>query len=164
MTQPPDSSAYRRAMGRFATGVTVVTARVDEIDHAMTANAFTSVSIDPMLVLVCVELEARFHDAVIEAGLWGVSILDGSGRATSEWLASRGRPLHGQLDRVPHHYGELSGAALLDHSLATMECRTVATYPGGDHTIVLGEVVAIATRDSDDGGLIHYRGRYDRIR
>ncbi|MFL6098385.1 MAG: flavin reductase family protein [Actinomycetales bacterium] len=164
MTQPPDSSAYRRAMGRFATGVTVVTARVDAIDHAMTANAFTSVSIDPMLVLVCVELEARFHDAVIEAGMWGVSILDGSGRATSEWLANRGRPLHGQLDRVPHHYGEVSGAALLDHSLATMECRTVGTYPGGDHTIVLGEVVAIGTRDSDDGGLIHYRGRYDRIR
>ena len=164
MTHPPESSAYRRAMGRFATGVTVVTARVGGIDHAMTANAFTSVSIDPMLVLVCVEREARFHDAVLETGEWGVSVLDGTGRATSEWLATHGRPLHGQLDRVPHHYGELTGAALLDASLATMECRTVATYPGGDHTIVLGEVIAIATRDSDDGGLIHYRGRYDRIR
>lgn len=163
MTQPPDESAYRRAMGRFATGVTVVTARLDGIDHAMTANAFASVSIDPLLVLVCVEREARFHDAVIEAGLWGVSILDGSARATSEWLATRGRPLHGQLDRVPHHYGEASGAALIDQSIATMECRTVAGHPGGDHTIVVGEVLAIATRDTDDGGLIHYRGRYDRI-
>jgi flavin reductase (DIM6/NTAB) family NADH-FMN oxidoreductase RutF len=151
-------------MGRFATGVTVVTARVGEIDHAMTANAFASVSIEPMLVLVCVEREARFHDAVMETGEWGVSVLDGSGRATSEWLATRGRPLHGQLDRVPHHYGALTGAALLDASLATMECRTVASYPGGDHTIVLGEVIGIATKDSDDGGLIHYRGRYDRIR
>jgi flavin reductase (DIM6/NTAB) family NADH-FMN oxidoreductase RutF len=151
-------------MGRFPTGVTVVTTRVAGIDHAMTANAFTSVSIDPMLVLVCVELEARFHDAVMETGEWGVSVLDGSGRATSEWLSTRGRPLHGQLDRVPHHYGELTGAPLLDASLATMECRTVANYPGGDHTIVLGEVIGIATRDSDDGGLIHYRGRYDRIR
>jgi flavin reductase len=151
-------------MGRFATGVTVVTARVDGIDHAMTANAFASVSLEPMLVLVCVEGEARFHDAVMETGEWGVSILDGTGRATSEWLATRGRPLHGQLDRIPHHYGDLTGAALLDASLATMECRTVAAYPGGDHTIVLGEVIAIDTRDSDDGGLIHYRGRYDRIR
>jgi flavin reductase (DIM6/NTAB) family NADH-FMN oxidoreductase RutF len=150
-------------MGRFASGVTVVTTRVGEIDHAMTANAFTSVSLEPMLVLVCVELEARFHDAVIETEQWGVSILDGSARAASEWLSTRGRPLHGQLDRVPHHYGQITGAALLDQSLATMECRTVASYPGGDHTIVLGEVLAVATRDSDDGGLIHFRGRYDRL-
>jgi flavin reductase (DIM6/NTAB) family NADH-FMN oxidoreductase RutF len=150
-------------MGRFASGVTVVTARVGEIDHAMTANAFASVSLEPMLVLVCVEQEARFHDAVMAAGQWGVSVLDGSARATSEWLATRGRPLHGQLDRVPHHYGPVTGAALLEQSLATMECRTVGSFPGGDHTIVVGEVLAIGTRDSDDGGLIHYRGRYDRI-
>jgi flavin reductase len=151
-------------MGRFASGVTVVTARVREIDHAMTANAFASVSLEPMLVLVCVEQEARFHDAVMAAGQWGVSVLDGSGRAVSEWLATRGRPLHGQLDRVPHHYGAVTGAALLEQSLATMECRTVGSFPGGDHTIVVGEVLAIGTRDSDDGGLIHFRGRYDRIR
>jgi flavin reductase (DIM6/NTAB) family NADH-FMN oxidoreductase RutF len=151
-------------MGRFASGVTVVTARVGEIDHAMTANAFASVSLEPMLVLVCVEQEARFHDAVMAAGQWGVSVLDGSGRAVSEWLATRGRPLHGQLDRVPHHYGAVTGAALLEQSLATMECRTVGSFPGGDHTIVVGEVLAIGTRDSDDGGLIHFRGRYDRIR
>ena len=150
-------------MGRFASGVTVVTARAGSIDHAMTANAFTSVSLDPMLVLVCVELEARFHDAVTDAGEWGVSILDGSARGVSEWLATRGRPLHGQLDRVPHHRGPVTGAALLDQSLATLECRTVGTYPGGDHTIVLGEVLAVATRDSDDGGLVHFRGRYDRL-
>jgi flavin reductase (DIM6/NTAB) family NADH-FMN oxidoreductase RutF len=150
-------------MGRFASGVTVVTARAGSIDHAMTANAFTSVSLDPMLVLVCVEVEARFHDAVTETGEWGVSVLDGSARAASEWLATRGRPLHGQLDRVPHHRGPVTGAALLDQALATLECRTVATYPGGDHTIVLGEVVSVATRDSDDGGLVHFRGRYERL-
>jgi flavin reductase len=150
-------------MGRFASGVTVVTARVGQIDHAMTANAFASVSLEPMLVLVCVEQEARFHDAVMAAGQWGVSVLDGSARAASEWLATRGRPLHGQLDRVPHHYGPVTGAALLEQSLATMECRTVGSFPGGDHTIVVGEVLAIGTRDSDDGGLIHFRGRYDRI-
>ncbi len=150
-------------MGRFASGVTVVTARVGAIDHAMTANAFTSVSLEPMLVLVCVEQEARFHDAVTEAGEWGVSILDGSARATSEWLATRGRPLHGQLDRVPHHRGPATGTALLDQSLATLECRTVGAYPGGDHTIVVGEVLSIGTRDSDDGGLVHFRGRYERL-
>ena len=158
-----DQASFRRAAGRFATGVCVLSAVDGGMDHAMTANAFTSVSLEPMLVLVCVELEARFHDAVIETERWGVSILDGSARAVSEWLSTRGRPLHGQLDRVPHHYGEVTGAALLDQSLATMECRTVASYPGGDHTIVLGEVLSVATRDSDDGGLIHFRGRYDRL-
>jgi flavin reductase (DIM6/NTAB) family NADH-FMN oxidoreductase RutF len=159
----PEPSAYRRAMGRFASGVTVVTTRAGDIDHAMTANAFTSVSLEPMLVLVCVELEARFHDAVVDAGVWGVSVLNGSGRAASEWLATRGRPLHGQLDRIAHHVGPVTGVPLLDESLATMECRTAAVYPGGDHSIVLGEVVAIATQDSDDGALVHFRGRYDRL-
>jgi flavin reductase len=159
----PDPSAYRRAMGRFATGVTVITTRVGDIDHAMTANTFTSVSMDPLLVLVCVELEARFHDAVMESGTWGISVLDGSARAVSEWLATRGRPLHGQLDQVPHGYGPVTGAALLDASIATLECRTFAAYPGGDHTILVGEVVGISTHDSDNGGLVHYRGRYDRI-
>jgi flavin reductase (DIM6/NTAB) family NADH-FMN oxidoreductase RutF len=161
--EPPDPSAYRRAMGRFASGVAIVTTRAGEIDHAMTVNAFTSVSLEPMLVLVCVEVEARFHDAVIDSGVWGVSVLDGSGRAASDWLATRGRPLHGQLDRLPHHVGPVTGVSLLDASLATMECRTTAVYPGGDHSILLGEVVGIATRDSDDGALVHFRGRYDRL-
>jgi flavin reductase len=150
-------------MGRFASGVTVVTARLGEMDHAMTANAFTSVSVDPLLVLVCVEKEARFYDAILEAGQWGVSVLDGSARATSEWLSTRGRPLHGQLDLVPHHVGPVTGAPLLDASLATLECRTTAVYPGGDHVIVVGEVLAVVSRDSDEGGLVYYRGRYDRL-
>jgi flavin reductase len=160
---PPDPSAYRRAMGRFASGVCVVTTELAGVSHAMTANAVTSVSVEPLLVLVCVEREARFHDAVIETGLWGVSVLDGSARALSEWLATRGRPLHGQLDRAPHRPGPLTGVPLLEQSLATLECRTVASYPGGDHTIVLGEVLSVGTHDSDDGALVYYRGRYDRL-
>jgi flavin reductase (DIM6/NTAB) family NADH-FMN oxidoreductase RutF len=149
-------------VGRFATGVTVVTAVDGGIDHAMTANAFTSVSLDPLLVLVCVENEARFYDAIIDAGAWAVSILDASARPVADWLATRGRPLHGQLDRIPLRRG-VTGAALLEQSTAWLECRTQAVHPGGDHTIVVGEVLAIGTRDSDDGGLIHFRGRYDRI-
>ena len=94
------------AVGRFATGVTVVTAVDGGLDHAMTASAFTSVSLDPMLVLVCVENEARFHDAIIAAGAWAVSILDASARPVAEWLATRGRPLHGQLDRIPFRGAE----------------------------------------------------------
>ena len=87
-------------MGRFATGVTVLTTRVRDLDHAMTASALTSVSLEPMLLLVCVEREGRFHDAVVEAGVWGVSVLSAHDRPGADWLATRGRPLHAQLDRI----------------------------------------------------------------
>ncbi len=162
---PPevDAGVFRRAMGRFVTGVTVVTTTTGGIDHAMTANAFTSVSLDPPLVLVCVEREARFHDAVEEAGVWSVSVLDSTARAVSAWLATRGRPLHGQLDRVPHHRGPLTGTALLDQSLATLECRTTALHAGGDHSIVVGEVLGAWLHEDDAGALVYYRGGYDRL-
>ena len=160
---PVDVGVFRRAMGRFATGVTVVTTLERGVDHAMTANAFASVSLDPLLVLVCVEQEARFHDAVQAAGVWSVSILDGSARAVAAWLATRGRPLHGQLDRVPHHRGLQTGTALLDQSLATMECRTTALHAGGDHTIVVGEVLAAELPEREGAALVYYRGAYGRL-
>ena len=147
--QPADPevapAAYRRAMGHFATGVTVVTTRVGTFDHAMTASAFTSVSLEPVLVLVCVDKEARFRDAVVESGFWAASILSTSGRRAADWFATKGRPLVGQLDRYPHHRG-VTGAALLDGSLAWLECRTRAVYDGGDHDIVLGAVLAAVVR------------------
>src|SRR5664279_779430 len=103
-TDPPDVDTFRRAMGRFATGVTVLTTPTRDVDHAMTASALTSVSLEPLLLLVCIDREGRFHDAVLEAGLWGVSVLTADQRPVADWLATRGRPLHGQLDRVPHHH------------------------------------------------------------
>jgi flavin reductase len=158
-----DVSRFRRAMARFATGVTVVTTFSRGIDHAMTANAFTSVSLDPLLVLLCVEQDARFHDAVEEAGVWSVSILDDTARPAAAWLATRGRPLHGQLDRVPHHRGPVTGTALLDQSLATLECRTTALHPAGDHTIVVGEVLSVELPDAPSGTLLYHRGRYSHL-
>lgn len=159
-----DVARFRRALARFATGVTVVTTVVDGIDHAMTASAFTSVSLDPLLVLVCVEQDARFHDAVTEAGVWGVSVLDDTARPAAQWLATRGRPLHGQLDRVEHHRGEVTGVALLEQSLAALECRTTAVHPAGDHSIVVGEVLAIDLPDSPAGPLLYHRGAYTHLR
>jgi flavin reductase (DIM6/NTAB) family NADH-FMN oxidoreductase RutF len=150
-------------MARFATGVTVVTTVVDGVDHAMTASAFTSVSLDPLLVLICVEQDARFHDAVIESGVWGVSVLDGTARVASQWLATRGRPLHGQLDRVAHHRGPSTGVALLDQSLSTLVCRTTDVHPAGDHSIVVGEVLAIELPDDPGQPLLYHRGGYTHL-
>jgi flavin reductase len=159
-----DSDSFRRVVGRFATGVTVVTTCVDGVDHAMTASAFTSVSLDPLLVLVCVEKDARFHDAVLESGSWAVSVLSGSGRRAAEWLATRGRPLGGQMDRVPHHRGDITGAALLDDALAWLQCRTTAVYDAGDHDVVLGAVVEVTSSQVEAPPLIYYRGAYRELR
>jgi flavin reductase len=161
--QLPTIEAYRRAMGRFATGVTVLTTRGAGHDHAMTANAVTSVSLEPLLVLVCVEREARFHDAIVETGIWGVSILAAADRPVADWLATRGRPLHGQLDRIPHHPGPRTGVALLDGALATLECRTTDVHAAGDHSIVVGEVVSVVTAEPPADALLYYRGRYEKL-
>lgn len=160
---PVDTGAFRKAMGRFPTGVTVVTTTHAGLDHAMTANSFTSVSLEPPLVLFCVEREARFHEAVEAAGVWSVNVLDDSARAVAAWLATRGRPLHGQLERLAHRRGPLTGTALLDQSLATLECRTVALHPGGDHTIFVGEVLGLELAESGAGALVYYRGQYGHL-
>jgi flavin reductase (DIM6/NTAB) family NADH-FMN oxidoreductase RutF len=156
----PDIDTFRRAMGRFVTGVTMLTTRSRDVDYAMTASALTSVSLEPLLVLVCIEREARFHDTVLEAGIWGISVLSGAHRSTADWLATRGRPLHGQLDRIPHHHGPQTGVALLDGSLSTFECRTTAVHPAGDHSIVLGAVVSVTSATHSGPALVYYRGRY----
>jgi flavin reductase (DIM6/NTAB) family NADH-FMN oxidoreductase RutF len=160
---PVDEGLFRRTVARFPTGICIVTTLDAGIDHAMTVSAFSSVSLDPLLVLICVEVEARFHDAVTAAGFWGVSVLDGGGRATAAWLATRGRPLHGQLDRTPHHRGPITGVALLDAATATLECRTQAVYPGGDHSIVVGEVVSAAVSENAESALVHHRGAYKHL-
>lgn len=159
---PVDVADFRRAVGHFASGVTVVTTLAGRTDHAMTASAFTSVSLEPVLVLVCVDKDARFRDAVLESGTWGVSVLAAGHRLAAEWFAMKGRPLIGQLDRFPHRRGA-TGAALLDGATAWLECRTHAVYDGGDHDIVVGAVLWAAEGDRDAHPLVYHRGRYVRL-
>lgn len=147
---PATSRAFRDVLGRFASGVTVATTVADGVDHAMTASAFCSVSLDPPLVLVVVDRRNRFHDAVLASGTWGVSVLSEDGQDDASWLARRGRPLEDQLDRVPHRRGAATGVALLERAIAWLECRTWQTYDGGDHTIVVGEVVDASVRADAD--------------
>lgn len=155
-----DRTAYRRAAGRLPTGILVVATTLDGADHAMTVSAFTSVSLDPLLVLFCAEKIARFHDTVLEAGFWSVSVLDENGEKTARWLATRGRPLEGQLDGIAHHPGPVTGAPVLDEALSVLECRTTAVYDGGDHSIVVGEVVGVSDAGEGRGPLLHHAGRY----
>lgn len=169
LAEPPDGTvpavgvdpdAYRRVIGRFATGIAVVTTRADGIDHAMTVNSLTSVSLDPVLVLFCAEKVARFHGAVLTTGRWAVSILGEGAETTSRWFASRGRRLDDQLAATPFTRGEITGAAVLSDAIGVLECRTRAVYDGGDHTIVLGDVLSAVGGDGPVRPLLHYGGTY----
>lgn len=158
---PIDDRAFRDALGRFGSGVTVVTTVLDGIDHAMTASAFTSVSLRPPQVLICADNRSRFTEAVLSTGTWGVSILAEGNRDASAWFARRGRPLAGQLAAFGHFRGD-TGVALIDDALAWLECLTVATHPGGDHTIIVGDVVSARVGEGDDP-LMYYRSHYGTI-
>lgn len=159
-----DPVEYRRVVGRFATGVTVVTAVLDGEHSAMTCSSFTSVSLDPVLVLFCPERVSRFHDVVLSAGAFAVSVLAQGQEDLSRRFAVRGRPLEGQFDGLPHALGPVTGAVVFDCALATLECRTVSAVEAGDHTVVIGEVLGLGVPDPDGDPLLYYEGRYRAFR
>jgi len=161
----PGQEAFRQAVGQFVTGITVVATATGGVTHAMTVSSFTSVSLDPLLILVCVDRAARLHDAVISAGTWAVSILSEEHEPTARWLATKGRPLDTSLNGHPHHPGPVTGHPILDDALASLECRTYAVHPGGDHTILVGQVLSVTGPGSGDvpGPLLYHAGRYRRL-
>lgn len=150
-------------MGRFPTGVTVVGATEDDQPLVMTASSFTSVSLDPLLVLVCVARSTRFHPAVLASGEWGVSFLAAHQEQLSRRFAVHGRDLDESLDGVPYHLGRVTGVPLLDGSLVTLECRTTATHDGGDHTIVVGAVLDLEVGADPTPALLWHRGSYGTL-
>ena len=158
-----DPAEFRLAAGQIPTGILVVSTSLAGVPHSMTVSAFTSVSLDPVLVLFCAEKIARFHDAVLAAGSWAVSVLDEDSEKISRWLATRGRPLDGQLDGVAYHPGPVTGAPILDGALSALECRTTAVHDGGDHSIVVGEVIGVTPPRRDGRPLLYYAGRYRRL-
>ena len=165
MTATLDPLAYRRVVGRFATGVTVITTVLPDGErHAMTCNSFTSVSLDPVLVLFCAEKRARLHDAVLTAGVWGVSVLSVDHERASRHFAHRGRDLDRQFDAYDVVPGAVTGVPLLGDALAVLECRTTSATDAGDHTVVLGEVLSTAVPAPAAEPLLYYEGGYRTVR
>ncbi len=150
---------FRRATARYATGIAVVTTVADGTDHAMTANSFTSVSLDPLLALVCVERDSRFHEAVLAAGVWSVSFLPEGSAERARWFATRGRPLSSQFDDVAARRGA-NGCLLLDEALAGLELATEQVIPAGDHDVVIAAVTGIHDSSGPSAPLIYYGSQF----
>jgi flavin reductase (DIM6/NTAB) family NADH-FMN oxidoreductase RutF len=159
-----DQRAFRDAASRFPTGVSVVATTHNGVDHAMTVSAFTSVSLDPVLVLICVEKNARFHQAVLGSGSWAVSVLPGDAEEVSRWFAEKGRPTERQLADYPYHRGPATSMPVLDVATAVLECRTRAVYDGGDHDILLGDVVGLWVDAAPRSPLVYFEGSYRQLR
>lgn len=146
-------------MARYATGVAVVATEHDGVRYGMTVNSLTSVSLDPVLLLFCCERDASLHEPVLAAGTWAVSVLSAAQQDVATWFATRGRPGVDQFDGRSARPGGATGAPVLDGALAWFECRTWATYDGGDHTIVVGELLDLGC-GSDAAALLYYRSAY----
>ena len=152
----------RDVFGRFATGITVVTC-AGEVPHGMTANSFSSVSLEPPLVLVCVIRGTAMHDYVVASGGFAVSMLGADQEEVARHFANPDRPSGiAQFDAVDWTPGPWSGAPLLCGALAWLECELSEVYEGGDHSIFLGQVLGLG-HSAGREALLYFAGRYHQV-
>jgi flavin reductase (DIM6/NTAB) family NADH-FMN oxidoreductase RutF len=155
---PVEKAEFRRALGHFAAGVTVVTSKFNDGQlGGITVTAFSSLSLDPPLVLVCIDKRARIHDRLEKGGNFAVNLL-----AEDQEIVSR-RFAAGDPDpfRETGYSPGVTGAPLLDGVIATVECQIVELLGGGDHTIIVGQVEA--TQVHEGKPLVYFRGGYSLL-
>ena len=150
---------FRRVLGHFATGVTIVTTcDSDGRPTGLTASAFTSVSLDPPLVLVCIDHKSQSHGPLVDGGRFAVNILSVDQEALSRKFATTRLD---KFDGVAYRLSPL-GLPILAEALAHLECVTVSTHVEGDHTILVGRVEDVSAGSGHP--LLYYRGQYERLR
>jgi flavin reductase (DIM6/NTAB) family NADH-FMN oxidoreductase RutF len=153
-----DPDEFRAVLGRFASGITILTVRDAEgRDHGMTVSAFCSASLVPPLVLACIDRAADMHDVLRKATHFGVSILAEGQEALSRRFAELPA---GRFDGIGYTRGE-SGVVLVDDAIGHLECRRVERYDAGDHALYLGEVERAECRT--ERPLLYYRGGYAQL-
>ena len=179
-----DKDFFRQVMGRFATGVTIVTTNNKGMVAGLTVNAFCSVSLEPPLILVCVDLTSATLPHMRESGSFAVNILTDAQEELSRCFATPSAERYERFCSANYHTAA-TGAPILDGVLAFIDARIVAEYPGGDHVIFLGEVEALGTSghtsfahesnhhqrggqissflDSEKEPLAYYRGQYRHL-
>jgi len=156
---------FRRVMSQFATGVTIITAwDADRRPTGLTASSFTSVSLDPPLILVCVSHKAQSYPAIKTAGRFAVNILSqGQEGASRRFATSTSAPGEEKFAGLEYRSGPL-GLPVLTDGLAELECTVVHAYPGGDHTIFVAQVDGAECRgDAGKEPLLYFRGKYSRL-
>ncbi|MGV3723151.1 MAG: flavin reductase family protein [Actinomycetota bacterium] len=157
---PTDSQTFKDIMSRWASGITVVTCGTDQGVHGMTASSFTSVSLDPPLILVCVDRRNLTHKLMLEGGVFGVHILGTEMQEISDrcagFLGEEGHWL-----RDVEYRTEATGAPILAGALAWMDCSVTQTHEGGDHTIFVAEIQAGGAADGEP--LLWFERGYHRL-
>lgn len=149
----------RLAMRLWATGVTIVTSKVKEVQHGMTVSSFTSVSLDPPTVLISLEKSTRTHELVQESGIFGVTILGSGQREISDRFAGRQTEFQDRFLGVDIFTLE-TGVPLLVDGLASFDCRVVSAYEVGSHTIFIGDVLASQIKMNESKPLIYFNRNY----
>jgi len=153
---------FRKAMGAFATGVTIITVNLDDEVHGMTANAVTSVSLDPMLVLVCVDHSTRTHAHLHAKKRFGINVLCEDQKAISEYYARPERSHeHAEAEAGARFDRTRHGTPMLHGALAFLECRLESVQEAGDHSIFIAEVEDVVVREGDP--LLFFRSVYRKI-
>jgi len=160
---PFDPILFRQLLGRFATGVTVITANRNNEKHGMTANAFTSVSLNPPLILVSIDKRANMHEIMMEHDSFCVNFLPEHRREWSDWWAGKAPKDVDQFADIPHKAGT-TGSPVLEGCLGYIDCKVWERYPGGDHTLVLGEVQdAEVNTDPNVKPLLFFASKYHQL-
>jgi flavin reductase (DIM6/NTAB) family NADH-FMN oxidoreductase RutF len=153
---------FRNALGVFATGVTVITTQGVEHPFGMTANAFSSVSLDPPLVLVCVIKGTVGEESIERNGVFAVNILGDEHEPISRYFSSKDRPRGPDAFReIPHSFG-VTGSPILEGAAGFLDCRVHAAHEAGDHIIFIGEVMALGY-ETDVKPLLFHGGRYRSV-
>ena len=156
---PLTALEFRRALGHFSTGVTVVTVeREPGLVHGMTANSFTSVSLDPMLILVCVDQRARMLPLLHQRKRFGISVLKEGQEAISEYFAKSEQNAEVEQRLSIRYRWTPAGIPVLEDTLLHLTCNLAASHIAGDHTIFVGEVESAAVQEGEP--LLFFRGEY----
>ena len=154
---------FRNALGAFATGITVITTKGIDHPFGMTANAFSSVSLDPPLVLICVISGTYGAETIQRNGVFAVNILGSDHEPISRYFSSKDRPRGAEaFDEIPHTFA-VTGAPILEGAAGYLDCRVHAMHEAGDHLVFIGEVVALG-HDHEAKPLLFHGGKYGFMR
>ena len=153
-----DKASFRYALGHFPTGVTVMTTNAGGRLHGMTVSAFASVSLEPLLILVSVERSTLMHQLVLESRSFAINILGKRSESTARYFADNARLAAPEFREGSFRVGR-TGSPILTEATGYLEVTVHGTHPAGDHTIIVGQVVALDI-SSEEEPLVYYRSGY----